>query len=168
MSHPTDSAFPSYFHIEHLAKTVARGPFLGLDWGKSRAGIALSDPENTLSMPFSVVSSGGPLRGALLRLWSEYQVTALIIGWPMHHTGEPSTLCAPILRLAERLHQDHGWPIALWDERFTTQGVSAFLCQPKAVIDDHAAALMLQGALFRWKTLTTPPSPYPPIRPSPL
>lgn len=160
--------FPEHFHMDHLAKTVSRGPFLGLDWGKTRVGIAVSDPDNTLSLPLSIVAPGGPLRGALLRLWEQYNPTAVILGWPMHHTGEPSALCRPILRLAERLHQDHGWTVALWDERFTTQGVSAFLCQPKAVIDDHAAALMLQGALFRWKNLITPPCPYPPLRSSPL
>lgn len=160
--------FPAHFHIEHLAKTVFSGPFLGLDWGKSRVGIALSDPDNSLSMPLKVVPTGGALRGALSTLWSEYDIKAIIIGWPMHQTGEASVLCAPILRLATRLHQDHGWPIALCDERFTSQGVAAFLHQPKAIIDDHAAALILQGALFRWKTLSTPPCPYPAIRPSPL
>ena len=160
--------FPDHFHIEHLAKTVHHGPFLGIDWGKSRVGIALSDPDNTLSMPLTVVAAGGPLRGALSRLWNEYKPTAIIIGWPMHHTGQPSALCPAILRLAERLSQDHSWPVALWDERFTTQGVSAFLCQPKAVIDDHAAALMLQGALSRWNTLISPPCPYRPILPSPF
>ena len=167
MIQPETPHFPPHFHIEHLAKTVFSGPFLGLDWGKVRVGIALSDPDNTLSMPLKIVQTGGPLRGALSALWNQYNAKAVIIGWPMHHTGQPSTLCAPILRLAERLHQDHGWPVALWDERFTTQGVSAFLCQPKAVIDDHAAALMLQGALFRWNTLISPPCPYTPIRPSP-
>ena len=160
--------FPAHFHIDHLAKTVPRGPFLGLDWGKSRVGIALSDPDNTLSMPLKVVPTGGALRGALSQLWKDYAIKAIVMGWPMHHTGEPSALCAPILRLATRLHDDHGWPIALYDERFTTQGVAAFLHQPKAVIDDHAAALILQGAIFRWKTLTSPPCPYTAIRPSPL
>ncbi|MBM3631729.1 MAG: Holliday junction resolvase RuvX [Alphaproteobacteria bacterium] len=160
--------FPAHFHIEHLAKTVSEGPFLGIDWGKSRVGIALSDPDNTLSMPLSIVSTGGALRGALSQLWKDYAIKAIVMGWPMHHTGEPSALCAPILRLATRLHHDHGWPIALYDERLTTQGVAAYLHQPKAVIDDHAAALMLQGAIFRWKTITSPPCPYTAIRPSPL
>lgn len=157
--------FSEHFDIHHLANTVKTGPFLGIDWGKSRVGIAISDPDNTLSMPLTVVPSGGPLRGALSRLWTEYAIRAIIIGWPMHHDGTPSALCPTILRLAERIHNDHGWPVTLWDERFTTQGVSAFLCQPKAVIDDHAAALMLQGALFRWKTLISPPCPHNPIRP---
>jgi putative Holliday junction resolvase len=168
MTHPSTNHFPDHFHIKHLATTVHRGPFLGLDWGKSRVGIALSDPENLVSMPLTIAPTGGPLRGALVRLWQEYRPSALIIGWPMHHNGLPGDLCPAILRLAERLHQDHGWPVTLWDERFTSQGVAAFLCQPKAIIDDHAAALMLQGALSRWNALISQPCPKVPILPLPF
>ena len=141
--------------LEHLEK----GPFLGLDWGKKRTGIAISNPENTVSMPLSVVQTGGMLRTTLKTLWHTYAAQALIIGWPLHANGRQGTLCKNILRLAQRLNQDHGWPIALWDERFTTRGVNAVMVKHKSVIDDHAAALILEGALWRWHNIKKDPIP---------
>lgn len=147
-------AIPSYLLVENWAHTILSGPFLGLDWGKKRCGIAISDPDNRVAMPIQVCQPGGSLRQNLVRLWRVYECRAMIIGWPLHSSGQPGNLCAGILRLAERLHHDHGWPIALWDERFTTQGARAWMCDSKTVMDDHAAAYILQGGLDRWHTLT--------------
>lgn len=150
-----DTALYDIHNLHHLKK----GPFLGIDWGRKRVGIALSNPENTVAMPFAVVGSGGMLRTTLNQLWRDYHVQALIIGWPLHASGTQSTLCANILRLAQRLTQDHNWPIALWDERFTTRGVNAVMIENKSIIDHHAAALILEGALQRWHNIKNHPMP---------
>ena len=146
---------PSSFTIQALAKNVRGGPFLGIDWGKTNVGIAISDPHNTLSLPLEVVQAGSQLRYRLSTLWREYQVEALIIGWPLHLDGRESLLCHPIERLALRLFHDHQWPIALFDERMTSKGVHGMLCDHKKVIDHHAAALILQGAIHRWTHLVS-------------
>lgn len=137
----------------HSVKHIKKGPFLGLDWGRKRTGIALSDPDNTVAMPFSVVQTGGMLRATLKTLWNDYAVQALIIGWPLHANGQKGVLCDNILRLAKRLDAEHQWPIALWDERFTTRGVNAVIIKKKSIIDDHAAALILEGAMRRWHNI---------------
>ena len=147
-----EESTPNLYPIERL-QTLTGGPFLCMDWGRKRVGLALSDPDNTVAMPFSVVQAGGMLRTTLNTLWSTHKVQALIIGWPLHANGKTGSLCAPILRLAQRLDQEHGWPIALWDERFTSRSVNAVIKASKSIIDDHAAALILQGALSRWQRL---------------
>ena len=143
------------FTLESLALTVSKGPFLGIDWGKTNVGIAISDPENQLALPLEVVQAGSRLRYRLSTLWDEYQVQALIIGWPLHLDGREGLLCKTIERLALRLFQDHQWPIAFFDERMTSKGVQSMLCDHKKVIDHHAAALILQGAIHRWTHLVT-------------
>jgi putative Holliday junction resolvase len=150
---------PPHLRLESWAHTVSSGPFLGLDWGKARCGIALSDPDNCVAMPIKVCAPGGPLRHTLVELWNTYQCRAIIIGWPLHSSGDTGSLCAPIERLAQRLSQDHGWPTALWDERLTTQGARAWMCDSKTVMDDHAAAFILQGGLLRWQHLIQSPHP---------
>lgn len=140
------------YSIDHLS-CIARGPFLGMDWGRKRVGLAISNPENTVSMPLCVVQTGAMLRATLNQAWHDYAIQALIIGWPVHANGQTSPMCAPILRLAHRLHHEHNWPIALWDERFTTRGVNAVIIDKKNVVDDHAAALILEGAMTRWRNI---------------
>jgi putative transcription antitermination factor YqgF len=144
---------PQHLTLEHWAHQVESGPFLGLDWGKTRCGIALSDPDNCVAMPMTVCAPGGALRHTLVDLWNTYHCRGIILGWPLHSSGQVGGLCASILRLAQRLHDDHQWPIALWDERFTTQGARALMCDSKTVMDDHAAAFILQGGLQRWQSL---------------
>ena len=146
-------AIPHHLYPIEALCSLKKGPFLGMDWGRKRVGLAISDPDNTVAMPLSVVQAGGMLRTTLNALWSTRNIQALIIGWPLHANGQTGALCTPILRLAHRLHHDHGWPIALWDERFTTRSAHAFMLESKKVIDDHAAAVILQGALLRWKKI---------------
>lgn len=147
------------FTLISLASKIHKGPFLGMDWGKRHVGLAISDGDNKIAMPFQVVNAGAELRKALVLLWKDYNVKALIIGWPLHLNGQESALCATILRLAQRLRQDHNWPIALWDERLTSRGVASMSCDVKNIIDHHAAALILQSALDRWNFLTTNKTP---------
>lgn len=124
-----------------------------MDWGKKRVGLAISDDDNQIALPLKVVPAGGPLREALCHLWQAYSVKALIIGWPFHSDGNPGALCPAIYRLALRLQHDHGWPICFWDERFTSRSIAALTIDRKKITDHHAAAIILQGALDRWRHL---------------
>lgn len=146
------------FSLDYLANHVNKGPFLGLDWGKKRVGISISDEENKVAMPLQIVDTGGVLRTVLENLWQAHQVKALILGWPLHMDGRESPLCAPILRLATRLHQAHQWSIGLWDERLSSLGAYS-LCSHRSrrtEIHHHAAAVILQGAIHRWTALRHP------------
>jgi putative holliday junction resolvase len=174
-----EGALPAQWTLQALYNRLQTGPFLAMDWGKSRVGLAISDAGLQVAMPLEVVSTGGRLRYRLVELWQEYAVRALVIGWPVHACGSPGPLCPGIVRLAERLSTDHGWPVALVDERMTTQGarvamdVAALSCQgfsdacgprrpsrsprPAQGWTNHqdaaAASLILQTALQRWAHL---------------
>ena len=146
---------PEDFRLESALHCVPKGPFLGMDWGKRRVGLAISDPDNQIALPLKVVASGGVLRGALSQLWDAHTIKALVIGWPCHSDGKLGALCPAIHRLALRLQHDHGWPICFWDERFTSRSIAALTIDRKEVVDHHAAAIILQGALDRWRRLST-------------
>lgn len=147
---------------------IGKGPWLGLDWGKKRSGLAVSDPELRYAMPLQVVTTGPALRYALLAHWQTYAAQCLIVGWPMHQDHNPTSLAPAIMRLAQRLRQDHGWPVILWDETLSTQMATWHhhtsppprrltrrrARTPFAQADDaYAAANILQGALYQWHAL---------------
>lgn len=146
----------SCWSLENALSAIKKGPFLALDWGKRYSGLALSDPDNTVALPLCVVQTGGVLRARLADLWTAHHVQALIIGWPLNMAGHESPLCAPITRFAQRLQQDHDWSIAFWDERLSSRGVAAMTCgmhNKHSRDDHHAAALILQAAIKRWRDL---------------
>jgi putative Holliday junction resolvase len=140
--------------LEDIATHLGSGPFLGMDWGKRRVGLAISDADNQVAMPLCVVDAGGALRTTLITLWEERKIKALVMGWPLHADyGKESDLCPAISRLGHRLVDDHGWPICFWDERFSSQAVLHFPQKKGTELHHHAAAFILQGALHRWQHL---------------
>jgi RNase H-fold protein (predicted Holliday junction resolvase) len=102
-----------------------QGPFLAVDWGKKRAGLAMSDPERRVAVPLEVCSAGPVLRHKLVEYWQHYGASAVIFGWPVDRYGRPSALTPAIERLTKRLHQDHGWPIAFADETLSSWAVES-------------------------------------------
>jgi putative Holliday junction resolvase len=136
--------------FEASLSSVTTGPFLGLDWGKKRFGVAISDPENMLAMPLVSLEAHRGLSD-LHKLWNEYHPKALVIGWPVHMNSQRSETCDRIEKFMEKLPQE--WPVFLWDERLTTQSLEAlapFGVRPD-LKDAHAAAVILQSALHRWR-----------------
>lgn len=135
------------YTLETLAAHVKKGPFLGLDWGKKRLGIALSDPDNHVAMPLCQLETRA--LGQLAQLWATHQAQALIIGWPLNMDGSEGENCQRVRLFMQRLPT--AWPMSVWDERLSTQAIS-HLRRPHGD-DPHAAAVILQGALDRWRNL---------------
>lgn len=155
MTPVTPTLMPCVPFWNEISATLTKGPFLGVDWGQKWTGLAISDEHGQLAMPLKVVPSGGALRHVLVALWRDHGIQALILGWPLHLDGRQGSLCPTILRLAQRLIQDHGWSVGFWDERLSSQGgcaASPFSPSTKGKrMDHHAAAFILQGALDQWR-----------------
>src|SRR6202140_363497 len=97
-------------------------------------------------MPVLALTEAGPLlppRGGL-------------IGLPVNMDGPGGPRAQSTRAFARNLARLTELPIALWDERLSTAAVERELIGPdasrakrKAVIDQHAAVFILQGALDR-------------------
>ncbi len=141
-------------------------PYLGLDIGTKRIGVAVSDPSGLLASPLLTVYRTRPrddLR-SVARLARRHGCTAVVAGLPLHISGEPSPMAAKVERFAAELAQLSGLPVHLWDERLTTAEAHAILYaagRPRAeharVVDQVAAVLILQGFLDARRDAHPPP-----------
>jgi putative Holliday junction resolvase len=138
---------------------------LGVDFGRKRIGLALSDAEGRLARPWQVVAAGTTpaasatvVAGAIAEfarstLGSE-QVDAIVVGLPRRLNGDDNEQTAPTKLFAERLGAVSGLPIFLQDERLTSHEADMRLRERepdwrarKKKLDAAAAAIILQDYL---------------------
>ncbi len=136
-----------------------RGRLLGLDLGEKTIGLALSDRDRTVASPLETIRRRKFTQDAaeLSRVCTEREVKALILGLPVNMDGSEGKRCQSTRQFARNLAEVAGFtlPIALWDERMSTQAVERFLIgeadmtrqRRGQVVDKMAAAYILQGAL---------------------
>lgn len=131
-------------------------PLFGLDISKTAIGIALSDPAWRMATPLTTIrrTKFGADARALLALMAEHRAGGLIIGLPLNMDGSEGPRAQSVRAFARNLSPLTEAPLAFFDERLSTfeaedQLVAAGLKRDKraALIDQTAAAIILQGAL---------------------
>lgn len=94
---------------------------LGLDPGRVRVGLALSDPLGITAQGLpSFVRGRGSLLAHLAALIEQHAVAGLVVGLPRRLDGSEGEAAAEARRFAARLTEHFGLPVVLWDERLTT------------------------------------------------
>jgi putative Holliday junction resolvase len=133
---------------------MAIGRVMALDVGKVRVGVALSDPLGYTAQPLLTLwrkSRGEDLR-SLLRLIRRHEVAEIVVGNPLHMSGDVSPWAAKVQELAEELHVRSGLPVHLWDERLSSVAAHEILDEAghdrqdrTHLIDQVAAVVILRG-----------------------
>jgi len=133
--------------------------YLGLDVGNRRIGVAVSDELGLTAQPVLTLERRRPAPGisrddlrSLARLCRRFSVVGIVIGNPVHLSGEPSPQAAKTQAFAAELGALAGLPIHLWDERLTTREAHQILYEAgharqdhRRVVDQVAATLILQS-----------------------
>jgi putative holliday junction resolvase len=144
--------------IDAAALLPPRGALIGLDLGTKTIGVAASDPDRRVAAPVETVARKRFSDDArqLLELAAERRAVAFVLGLPLNMDGSEGARAQSTRAFARNLARLTELPIALWDERLSTVAVERALiaadasrAKRKAVIDQHAAAYILQGALDR-------------------
>ncbi len=124
--------------------------YLALDVGEKTIGLAVSDPLGLVPRPLSTLSRRGARSDvpALDRLASEQGAEALLVGYPVHVSGEAGAAAARAARLARQLKAKTGLPVLGIDERYSTLEAEEFLRESgsrrgRRRPDDHAVAAAL-------------------------
>jgi putative Holliday junction resolvase len=131
--------------------------YLGLDIGNRRIGVAVSDELGLTAQPVLTLerrhNSREDLR-SLARLCRRFGVAGVVVGNPLHLSGETSPQAARTQAFAAALGELAGLPVHLWDERLTTLEAHRILYeaghqrqQHRRVVDQVAATLILQEFL---------------------
>jgi putative Holliday junction resolvase len=135
-----------------------KGALLGLDLGTKTIGVAVSDPDRRLAAGVVTLARTRFSADAerLLALASERRAVGIVLGLPINMDGSEGPRAQSTRAFARNLAALTSLPIALWDERLSTAAVERELiaadasrAKRQAVIDQHAAAYILQGALDR-------------------
>ncbi|PZE28830.1 Holliday junction resolvase RuvX [Curtobacterium sp. MCBD17_013] len=142
---------------------VRTGRRLGVDVGRARIGVAVSDRDGLLATPVETVRRDDRRDvPRILELAAEYDAIEVIVGLPLSLSGDdtPSTTDARAFaaRIATRV------PVRLVDERLSTVSAQRGMREAgrdsrrsRAVIDQAAAVIILQHALDRERSGGTPP-----------
>jgi putative Holliday junction resolvase len=143
---------------EVFAHLPARGALLGLDLGTKTIGVAASDPDRRLAAGVETIARTNFTADAkrILALAAERKAAGFVLGLPINMDGSEGPRAQSARAFARNLAKLTDLPIALWDERLSTAAVERDLIaadasrkKRAAVIDQHAAAFILQGALDR-------------------
>ena len=132
---------------------------MGLDYGSKTVGVAISDPLGLSAQPVETIfrKKENHLRQTLARideLISEYRVTKIVVGYPIHLDGEVGERARLSLAFADKLRERTHLPVQMWDERESTAFAERSLISQqvhrsdrKKYVDQIAAIFILQGYL---------------------
>jgi putative Holliday junction resolvase len=148
---------------EAAAQWPSRGALIGLDLGSKTIGVASSDPDRRLATAIETIARKSFTSDAarVLALAGERRAAGFVLGLPVNMDGSEGPRAQSTRSFARNLARLTDLPIALWDERLSTAAVERELiaadvsrAKRAAVIDAHAAAYILQGALDRLARLS--------------
>ena len=143
----------------------ARGALIGLDLGTKTIGVAVSDPDRKLAAGVTTVARKAFTAdaNAVLALAAERRAAGYVLGLPVNMDGTEGPRAQSTRAFARNFAKATELPIGLWDERLSTAAVERGLIEADMsrarraeVIDQHAAAFILQGALDRLARLEAP------------
>jgi putative pre-16S rRNA nuclease len=143
---------------EAAAHISPRGALIGLDLGTKTIGVSVSDPDRKLATGVTTIARGKFTTDAktLVALAAERNAVGFVLGLPVNMDGSEGPRAQSTRAFARNFAKLTDLPIALWDERLSTAAVKRELIaadvsrkKRAAVIDQHAAAFILQGALDR-------------------
>lgn len=132
------------------------GALIGLDLGTKTIGIATCDAGWRFASPGKTLTRGkwGRDRDELAKQIADRSIRGVVIGLPRNMDGSEGPRAQSARAYARNCSDAFGVPVLLWDERWSTQSAERDLIGQDAsrrkraeVIDSHAAAVILQGAI---------------------
>ena len=138
------------------------GRILGVDFGDTRTGVAVSDISRFLASGIGYISPGGIEKTAdkIVEIAREKNAVAVVVGLPKNMDGSEGFRAERCREFAQMLREksEGGLLVAMIDERLTTMSASRYLNETntrgskrKGVIDTLSAEIILQNALDRLK-----------------
>ena len=146
--------------LKDIASTT--GKILGVDFGDTRTGLAVSDPSRLLASGIGYVSPGGieKTADAVVQTALEQKVSAVVVGLPVNMDGSEGGRASRCRKFAYMVEQRTALPVVMFAERMTTRTASRYLTETntrgkkrKTVIDTLSAQIILQNCLDRLKYL---------------
>jgi len=131
---------------------------IGIDYGRKRVGVAVSDPLGIFASGLETVPAAAIIE-YLKNYTQKESVSLLVVGYPMNLNNKPSEAAKFVDQFLNLLKKHFPQiPVKLEDERFTSQlalramidgGVKKMDRRDKGMVDKISAAIILQSYLDR-------------------
>lgn len=132
---------------------------IGIDFGRARTGIAVSDPLRTFAYALETLQSTKIIEYLQKYAATGETIVRFVVGWPLNLDGRPAEAAADVKSFLKQLHKAFpDIPVSLEDERYTSVlahkamidgGMKASRRRDKKEVDRISAAIILQGWLDR-------------------
>ena len=143
--------------IEEFKKSIGKkSRLLGIDPGKNRIGLAISDEDKLVSTPLKTISkkNNSNFIDEIKEIILENNIKGIVIGNPINMDGSQGKSSQSVKDVASYISKFINLPICLWDERLSTTGAFNLSSQldinvskREKNIDKNAATFILQGAI---------------------
>jgi putative Holliday junction resolvase len=139
------------------------GRIVGIDFGKVRIGLAISDEMKIIARALETIKAGKDhaqtAKMIAQALLSYKNIEAIVIGMPLHLSGKESEMSQLVRLFAKVLEKELPHPILFWDERLTSAAVEKMLIgmdvsrKKRAELSDALSAVsILQNYLDSLRT----------------
>tara|TARA_B100000214_G_C23782542_1_gene542057 strand:+ start:306 stop:710 length:405 start_codon:yes stop_codon:yes gene_type:complete len=124
---------------------------LGIDYGDTRIGIALSDPLQIITKPYITLKNNSDFFVKLESIVNEKEVKIIVVGYPYGMKGQITKQTEKVDLFIDRLKQNIDIEVIKVDERLSSKSAENLLKKQgfktghnKSMIDDTSAAIILQ------------------------
>ena len=141
---------------EFRKKLDKKSRLMGIDTGRKRIGIAISDENKIIATPYTTLIKNkySEFLKEIIKIFNENQIKGIVVGNPINMDGSSSQSSQSAKDLAINLSKDVTENVTLWDERLSTVGafnlssqLDVNVSKREKKIDENAAAFILQGAI---------------------
>ena len=139
-----------------MSELQLRRRILGIDLGRARIGVAVSDELGMLAHPLETIPATKDAALRIAELVREKNAERVIVGLPRHMNGSAGEGATDALVFAKKLQTLLPCEVVMWDERLTTTAATRVLRDSgrktrdsRQIIDQVAAQMILQGYLDR-------------------
>ena len=143
--------------IEDFKKKLdKKSRLMGIDPGRKRVGIAISDENKIIATPYTTIIKNkySDFIKEIIKVVEENQIKGIVIGNPINMDGTASQSSQSAKDLAINLSKDVTENVTLWDERLSSQGafnlsndLASNTSKKVSKLDENSAQFILQGAL---------------------
>jgi len=143
--------------IEDFKKSIGnKSRLLGIDPGKKRIGLAISDEDKLVSTPLKTILKKKffDLIKEIKEIIEENNIKGIVVGNPLNMDGSKGSSSQSSSDFARNLSNNISIPVTMWDERLSSEGAFKLSANTgvntsKKIekLDQNAASFILQGAL---------------------
>ena len=143
--------------IEEFKKKLnKKSRIMGIDPGRKRVGIAVSDENKIIATPYTTIIKNkySDFIKEIINIVEENHIKGIVVGNPINMDGSASQSSQSAKDLAISLSKDVTENVTLWDERLSSQGafnlsndLGSNTSKKVSKLDENSAQFILQGAL---------------------